>query len=141
MITQTSPSESIAEAVTSRPGVEAGPRRCGEFAFGVATARSATSTAITRHTFSFPKAVWTELYASGRIVHHPVFPDKEGPAARRIAKDEDVREMIALMRLDYERWTAAGSCPAATARPPQRAQNHGHDQRPTRHATQRRRRA
>jgi hypothetical protein len=37
-----------------------------------------------------------------------VFPDKQGPAARRIADDEDVREVIALMRLNYERLTPAG---------------------------------
>ncbi|HEX4690071.1 MAG TPA: luciferase family protein, partial [Solirubrobacteraceae bacterium] len=53
--------------------------------------------------FSFPKPVWGELFAEGRIVHHPVFPDKEGPAARRIEGDDDVRDVIALLRLNYDR--------------------------------------
>jgi hypothetical protein len=36
-------------------------------------------------------------------VHHPVFPGKEGPAARRIETDEDVDDVIALVRLNYDR--------------------------------------
>jgi hypothetical protein len=50
-----------------------------------------------------PRDVWADLFAAGRVVHHPVFPDKEGPAARRIASDDDVRDVIALMRLNYDR--------------------------------------
>ena len=50
-----------------------------------------------------PKALWAELFAAGRVVHHPVFPDKQGPAARRIAGPEDVEEVIAVLRLNYER--------------------------------------
>jgi hypothetical protein len=37
-----------------------------------------------------------------------VFPGKEGPAARRIANEEDVRDVIALLRLNYDRMTSAG---------------------------------
>jgi hypothetical protein len=32
-----------------------------------------------------------------------VFPDKQGPAARRIEDEDDVRDVIALMRLNYDR--------------------------------------
>jgi hypothetical protein len=32
-----------------------------------------------------------------------VFPGRIGPAARRIESVEDVRDVIALMRLNYER--------------------------------------
>ena len=53
--------------------------------------------------FAFPKAVWDELHAAGRITEHPVFPGKRGPAARRIAGEADV---IALMRLNYDRIAA-----------------------------------
>jgi Family of unknown function (DUF5519) len=53
--------------------------------------------------FFFPKPVWEELKAQGRILPHPVFPDKHGPAARRIEGEEDVQDVIALMRLNYER--------------------------------------
>ena len=53
--------------------------------------------------FSFPKQVWRDLFAQGRVVHHPVFPGKEGPAARRIENEDDVRDVIALLRLNYDR--------------------------------------
>jgi hypothetical protein len=39
----------------------------------------------------------------GRIGRHPVFPDAQGPAARRIESEEDVRDVIALLRLNYDR--------------------------------------
>jgi hypothetical protein len=32
-----------------------------------------------------------------------VFPDKQGPAARRIESEDDVLDVIALMRLNYDR--------------------------------------
>ena len=34
---------------------------------------------------------------------HPVFPDKQGPAARRIEDEDDVRDVIELLRLNYDR--------------------------------------
>ena len=37
-----------------------------------------------------------------RIIEHPVFPGKAGPAARRIEDDADVRAVIELMRLNYD---------------------------------------
>jgi hypothetical protein len=109
MTTQISASERITDEVSSWPGVEAGPGRRGEFAFRVGRREIGHLHGDHAAHFSFPKAVWADLYASGRIVHHPVFPDKEGPAARRIAKDDDVRDVIALMRLNYERLTSAGT--------------------------------
>ena len=101
-------SQQITEEVTSWPGVEAGPGRRGEFAFRVGRREIGHLHGDHAAHFSFPKAVWADLYASGRVVHHPVFPDKQGPAARRIANDDDVRDVIALMRLNYERLTPAG---------------------------------
>ncbi len=50
--------------------------------------------------------------AAGRIEPHPVFPDAEGPAARRIASDGDVDGVIALLRLNYDRQTARHGVPA-----------------------------
>jgi hypothetical protein len=107
MTTHSSPSERITEEVTSWPGVEAGPGRRGEFAFRVGRREIGHLHGDHAAHFSFPKAVWASLYESGRVVHHPVFPGKEGPAARRIANDEDVRDVIALMRLNYARLTSA----------------------------------
>jgi hypothetical protein len=96
-------SETITEAVTSWPGVEAGPGRRGEFAFRVGRREIGHLHGDHAAHFSFPKAVWAELFEGGRVVHHPVFPGKEGPASRRIASEEDVRDVIALMRLNYDR--------------------------------------
>src|SRR3954451_24081195 len=106
-MTHTSPSVSIADEVTSWPGVEAGPGRRGEFAFKVGRREIGHLHGDRSAHFSFPKAVWAELFAAGRVVHHPVFPGKEGPAARRIVDDADVRDVIALMRLNYDRMSSA----------------------------------
>ena len=57
--------------------------------------------------FFFPKDVWRELRNAGRIVEHPVFPDRVSPAARRIeGQAGDVQDVIALLRLNYERVSA-----------------------------------
>lgn len=55
----------------------------------------------------FPKRVWHELYDADRIAYHPVFPDKVGWAARQIKSDDDVRDVIALLRLNYDRGVEA----------------------------------
>jgi CO/xanthine dehydrogenase FAD-binding subunit len=44
-----------------------------------------------------------------------VFPDREGPGARRIAGGKDVRDVIALMRLNYERIVASRGLPEEQA--------------------------
>jgi len=97
------PREQITEEVTSWPGVEAGPGRRGEFAFKVGRREIGHLHGDHAAHFSFPKQLWLELRGQGRIVDHPVFPGKQGPAARRIERDGDVREVIALMRLNYDR--------------------------------------
>jgi hypothetical protein len=56
--------------------------------------------------FTFPKEVWTELQSQGRITDHPVFPGRVGPASRRIESEDDVRDVIAMMRLNYDRAVA-----------------------------------
>ena len=96
-------SQQITDEVTSWPGVEAGPGRRGEFAFRVGRREIGHLHGDHAAHFSFPKHVWADLFAQRRVVHHPVFPGKEGPAARRIEGDVDVREVIALLRLNYDR--------------------------------------
>lgn len=96
-------SEQITREVTSWPGVEAGPGRRGEFAFRVGRREIGHLHGDHAAHFSFPKEVWRELFAEGRIVHHPVFPGREGMAARRIDGDRDVADVIRLMRLNYDR--------------------------------------
>jgi Family of unknown function (DUF5519) len=101
--TTITPSQQITAEVTSWPGVEAGPGRRGEFAFRLGRREIGHLHGDHAAHFFFPKDVWVELFDQGRIVHHPVFPDRVGPAARRIDDDADAHDVIALMRLNYER--------------------------------------
>jgi hypothetical protein len=100
--TQTS-SELITEEVTSWPGVEAGPGRRGEFAFRLG--RRELGHLHGDHAFhgGFPKEVWQRLFDQGRIDYHPVFPGKPGYGSRAIENDGDVRDVIAMIRLNYDR--------------------------------------
>jgi hypothetical protein len=107
------PGEQITEEVTSWPGVKAGPGRRGEFAFRVGRREIGHLHGDHAAHFSFPKEVWTELWDQGRIGEHPVFPGRVGPAARRIASEADVRDVIQLMRLNYERAVATHGIPDA----------------------------
>jgi hypothetical protein len=100
--TQT-PSEEITEKVTSWPGVEAGPGKRGEFAFKVGGREIGHLHGDHAAHFVFPKDVWRELMDEGRVAEHPVFPGREGPASRRIENEDDVRDVIAMMRMNYER--------------------------------------
>jgi hypothetical protein len=105
------PSEQITEEVTSWPGVEAGPGSRGEFAFTVGRRQIGHLHGDRSAHFSFPKGVWADLMEQGRVVEHPVFPGKVGPAARRIETADDVRDVIALMRLNYDRVVARYGLP------------------------------
>ncbi len=107
-------SQQITDEVTSWPGVEAGPGRRGEYAFTVGGRQLGHLHGDHAAHFSFPKQVWAELFAQGRIVHHPVFPGKEGPAARRIEDEDDVLDVIALLRLNYDRVVARHGLPEET---------------------------
>jgi hypothetical protein len=100
--------------------VEAGPGRRGEFAFTVGRRQIGHLHGDRAAHFSFPKQVWADLFEQGRVVHHPVFPGKVGPAARRIDGDADVRDVIRLLRLNYDRIVARHGLPveAATGEPP-----------------------
>ena len=104
-------SQRITQEVTSWPGVEAGPGRRGEFAFTVGRRQIGHLHGDHAAHFSFPKQLWAMLYEEGRIVHHPVFPGKEGPAARRIEDEDDVHDVIALLRLNYDRVVARDGVP------------------------------
>jgi hypothetical protein len=98
-------SQLITDEVTAWDGVEAGAGRRGEFAFRVGRREIGHLHGDHAAHFSFPEPVWEQLFAAGRIAHHPVFPQRRGPAARRIEGDADVRDVIALLRLNYDRVT------------------------------------
>jgi hypothetical protein len=105
-------SEQITEEVTSWPGVEAGLGSRGEFGFRVGRRALGHLHGDRAAHFGFPQEVFVELFEAGRVAHHPVFPDKQGPAARMIEDDADVRDVIALLRLNYDRVVARYGLPA-----------------------------
>jgi hypothetical protein len=110
-------SEQITAEVAAWPGVTAGPGRRGEFAFKVGRREIGHLHGDHAAHFGFPREVFDDLFAQGRVTFHPVFPDKHGPAARRIAGEEDVRDVIALMRLNYDRAAATDVTPAGRSQP------------------------
>jgi hypothetical protein len=105
-------SQRITDEVTSWPGVMAGPGDRGEFAFKVGRREIGHLHGDHAAHFGFPKQVWADLKRQGRIVHHPVFPDSPGPAARRIGNEADVRDVIELLRLNYDRVVGRHGLPA-----------------------------
>ena len=115
MNTTRTPSQRITEEVTSWPGVIAGPGRRGEFAFKVGRREIGHLHGDHAAHFGFPKQVWADLFAQGRIDYHPVFPGRPGFAARRIENDADVRDVVELMRLNYDRVVARYGLPAEAA--------------------------
>jgi hypothetical protein len=116
MSTTQTASEQIIQEVTSWTGVEPGPGRRGELSFKVGAREIGHLHGNHAAHFSFPKDVWAELVEQGRIVDHPVFPGKVGPAARRIEGQADVADVIALLRLNYDRLVARHGLPTDTGR-------------------------
>ena len=98
-----SASERITDEVTAWPGVTAETGRRGEWSFKVGKREIGHLHGDHAAHFAFPKSVWAELVEQGRIVDHPVFPGRVGPGARRIEDEDDVRDVIALLRLNYDR--------------------------------------
>ena len=96
-------SEQITREITSWPGVEAGTGTRGEFGFRVGRREIGHLHGDHVAHFGFPKDMWQDLFDQGRIDYHPVFPGKPGYGARRIESDEDLRDVIELMRLNYDR--------------------------------------
>jgi Family of unknown function (DUF5519) len=113
MTDRQTPSQQITEEVTSWPGVEAGAGRRGEFAFRLGRREIGHLHGDHAAHFSFPKDAWAQLRDQHRITEHPVFPGRVGPAARRIESEADVRDVIELMRLNYERAVAHHGLPDA----------------------------
>ena len=109
------PSELITNEVTSWPGVSAGVGSRGEFAFTVGRRELGHLHGDRVAHFGFPKQVWAVLFEQKRIDYHPVFPGKPGFGAREIESEDDVRDVIELLRLNYERAMARGGLPPVAA--------------------------
>jgi hypothetical protein len=115
MSTTRTASRQITDEVTSWPGVTAGHGTRGEFAFRVGRREIGHLHGDHVAHFGFPKDVWTGLFAEGRVDYHPVFPGKPGFGARRIDGEDDIRDVIELMRLNYDRVLAQHGPPAQAA--------------------------
>ena len=107
-------SELITEAVTAWPGIEVDTGELGEVGFTVSGREIGHVHGDNAAHFSFPRSTWDQLHGEGRIVGHPVFPGKRGPAAREIHGDDDVRDVIELFRLNYDRVVARRGLPAGS---------------------------
>ena len=100
--TTATPSERITAEVTTWDGISSGHGERGEFSFRLGRREIGHLHGDHAAHFFFPKETWARLHEQGRIAHHPVFPDREGPAARRIESEEDVDDVIALLKINYE---------------------------------------
>ncbi|HVH00861.1 MAG TPA: luciferase family protein [Miltoncostaeaceae bacterium] len=109
--TTTGAAARITREVTAWPGVEAGPGSRGEFGFRVGRREIGHLHGDRVAHFGFPRRVWEELMAQGRITRHPI--DHDGWGARAIHDEHDEREVIALMRLNYDRAAARLGTPDA----------------------------
>jgi len=108
-------SERMTEEVTTWPGVTAGPGRRGEFSFKVGRREIGHLHGDRAAHFAFPKGVWADLYELSRIEYHPVFPGRPGFGARTIETAADVDDVIALLRLNYDRVVSRHGLPAERA--------------------------
>ena len=108
MSTRQHPSETITAEVGAWPGVESGPGpRGGELAFSVDGQEIGHLHGDRAAHFGFPRDVGRLLRDQGRVGPHPVNPHSPKLAARVIQSEDDVREVIELMRLNYDRITDA----------------------------------
>jgi hypothetical protein len=96
-------SEQITREVTSWLGAEAGVGSRGEFGFRVGRREIGHLHGDHLAHFGFPKDVWQDLFDQGRIDYHPVFPGKPGYGSRQIQNEDDMLDVIAMLRLNYDR--------------------------------------
>jgi len=99
-------SEQIIAEVTSWPGITAVDGTRGELSFRLGKREIGHLHGDRAAHFGFPRDVGAELREQGRVGPHPVNPYSTKMAARAIEGDEDVAEVIELMRLNYDRVVA-----------------------------------
>jgi len=96
-------SQRISEAVGAWPGVEVGSGDPGETEFTIDGHEIGHLHGDRAAHFGFPKEVGAALREQGRVGPHPVNPRTTRWAARRIDTDDDARDVIELLRLNYDR--------------------------------------
>ena len=92
MSERVSTSRRITDEVSSWDGISAGYGQRGEFAFRLGKREIGHLHGDRAAHFFFHKDQWAKLMAEGRVTEHPVFPNRVGPAERRIRTEEDVAD-------------------------------------------------
>ena len=110
MTTNDGANRRITDEVLSWPGVEAAFGGRGEWAFRVGAREIGHLHGDRAAHFAFPADVAAQLRAAG-IGPHPAFPEHPKLAARAIRDEADVRDVLVLLRDNYER------APLRTRRP------------------------
>lgn len=96
----------IAAAVTAWPGVTAEAHSFGGVEFRLGRCELGHVHGDRLADIPFPKRIRDELLKAGRVRPHHVLP-RSGWASRTITTDDDVDDVIALLRLNYERAVAS----------------------------------
>lgn len=96
-------SQEITEEITSWPGIKAVHGRMGEFSFRVGRREIGHLHGDRTAHFGFPEETGVRLRKQGRVGPHPVKPDSPRLASRIIESKSDVRVVIELMKLNYDR--------------------------------------
>jgi Family of unknown function (DUF5519) len=99
------PGDSVQREVGGWPGVTVLPHRFGGVEFRLGRVELGHLHGDTLADLPFPRTIRDELVGSGRARPHHVLPDS-GWVSRPIRGPDDVPEVVALFRLNYERITA-----------------------------------
>ena len=102
----------ITAEVTSWPGIEVMTGSRGEWSFRLGKREIGHLHGDRVAHFGFPRAQWADLMAAGRITQHPVMHD--GWGARDITGVDDLRDVVALLRLNYDRAVEKHGTPVAS---------------------------
>ena len=100
-----SPADVITAEVTSWPGVEVGPGRFGAVQFRLGRRELGPLHGDRLADLPFPRRLRDELVAAGTVVPHRPLPDS-GWASKPIRTEDDVRAVIDLLRMQYDRAVA-----------------------------------
>jgi hypothetical protein len=98
-------SDTITRAALSWPGVHGTHGKRGEWSLRLGRRELGHLHGDRVAHIGFPRSVGAQLRAEGRLEPHPVFPDNPGWGARPLRDDADVADVIALLRLNYDRAT------------------------------------
>jgi hypothetical protein len=95
----------IIRAVTSWPGISTGVGDFGETEFFLAGRSIGHVHGDWQADIPFPRKLRDQLVAEGRAEPHHIHPESTW-TTRRIHSDDDADDVVALLRLNYDRLTA-----------------------------------